>query len=349
MPDLASKLKFLQAPQSYAESSQPLECIETHMSWVFLIGQQVFKLKKPVCFPYLDFTSLQKREFYCREEVRLNARMAPGIYLGVVALQWGDGAFALVPEAQLPAPGETVDWLVHMRRLPRQRTLQQLITTHQVAPKDIHGLINLLVTFYQSAMLVPVTPDDYVSRFQYAQAATREVLLRPQFQLKNAKLALACLDTAIAQGADLLRERAAQKQVLDGHGDLRPEHIYLIKPPVVIDCLEFNANLRQVDPYDEMAYLSLECDMAGAPWMGPLLISGITRALSHPPPPALMHLYRAQRAMMRARLAMAHLLDPQPRSPEKWTPLAEQYIDRALEALEAFTAAMPHGSTQSPV
>lgn len=105
------------------------------MSWVFLLEQRVYKLKKPVCFPFLDFTTLKAREFYCREEVRLNARMAPDIYLGVVALQRNNGTFALVPDAQLPAPGETVDWLVLMQRLPLQHMLLQRIVTHQVAPK----------------------------------------------------------------------------------------------------------------------------------------------------------------------------------------------------------------------
>jgi aminoglycoside phosphotransferase family enzyme len=344
MPDLASKLKFLQSAQSYADASQALECIETHMSWVFLIGQQVFKLKKPVCFPFLDFTGLKAREFYCREEVRLNARMAPGIYLGVVALQWHDGTFSLVPDAQLPAPGQTVDWLVHMRRLPQQRTLFQLMSTRQLVPKDIDGLLDILLAFYQSAAKAPVTPHRYLSRYQYEQAATREVLLRPQFQLQNAKLALHRLSVVIAQGAKLLRDRAAFHHILEGHGDLRPEHIYLTQPPVVIDCLEFNAPLRQVDPFDEVAYLGLECDMAGAPWIGQQLLSGMSKALGDSPPPALLHLYRAQRAMMRARLAMAHLLDPQPRSPEKWTPLAENYITLALTAIDAFNATMPHGS-----
>lgn len=344
MPDIAAKLKFLQTPESYGGSHQALECIETHMSWVFLVGQQVFKLKKAVCFPFLDFTTLQAREFYCREEVRLNGRMAPGVYLGVVALQWCDGAFSLVPDAQLPAPGETVDWLVLMRRLPLDRMLDRLMASQQLVPPDIEALVKVLGAFFRSAPLASVSADDYLARFQYEQASTREVLLRPQFQLRDAALAIERLGDAISQGADLLRERAAGQHVRDGHGDLRPEHICLLQPPVVIDCLEFNAQLRQVDPFDEIAYLSLECDMAGTPWIGPQLMSGISHALNDRPHPALMYFYTAHRALVRARLAMAHLLDPQPRVPEKWTPLTERYIARALAASKAFSAAMSHGS-----
>ena len=88
MPDLAAKLRFLQSPDSYGAVGTDVAVIETHMSWVFLVSDWVFKLKKPVCLPYLDFQTVQARAFFCREEVRLNARLAPGVYLGVLALQW---------------------------------------------------------------------------------------------------------------------------------------------------------------------------------------------------------------------------------------------------------------------
>lgn len=343
MPDMAAKLKFLQTPASYGRAGAQLECIETHMSWIFLLEQQVFKLKKPVRFPFLDFTTLQAREFYCREEVRLNARLAPGVYLGVVALQWCDGAFMLVPQAHLPAAGETVDWLVVMRRLPLPRMLNQLIVSQQVAPPDMAALVAVLAAFYRAAPVAPVGARDYLARFSCELALNREVLLRPQFQLRDAALAIDRLGMALALSADALCARVLQHRVLDGHGDLRPDHIFLLEPPVVIDCLEFNPQLRQLDPFDEMAYLGLECEMAGAPWIGPYLASGLARSLGDSPPAALLQLYTANRALLRARLAMAHLLDPQPRQPDKWPPLAERYIARALVACEVVTASVRHG------
>jgi aminoglycoside phosphotransferase family enzyme len=347
MPDIEAKLKFLQTPEAYGESGQHLECIETHMSWVFLIGKQVYKLKKPVRFPFLDFTTLKSREFYCREEVRLNTRLAPGIYLGLMALQWSDGAFALVPEAQRHFPaGDTVDWLVSMRRLPSHRMLHQLIAENDVASRDIDALVEVLGAFYRTASAAPVSPNDYLARFRCEQASNREVLLRPQFQLRDAAPAIDRLDAALSQGADLLRDRASRQRVLDGHGDLRPEHVCLLQPPVVIDCLEFNPQLRQVDPFDEIAYLGLECEIAGAPWIGERLTSGCAAALGDRPTPALMHLYTAYRAILRARLAMAHLLDPQPRTPEKWPPMAARYIARALTALDILSATTLHGSPE---
>ena len=113
----------LQVPASlgHAGAVQAVETIETHMSWVFLAGEHVLKMKKPVRYPFLDFSTLAAREFDCREELRLNARLAPGVYLGLMALQERGGGLALVPEAQLPTAGRTVDWLVLMRRLPARR------------------------------------------------------------------------------------------------------------------------------------------------------------------------------------------------------------------------------------
>jgi aminoglycoside phosphotransferase family enzyme len=349
MPDIETKLKFLQTAAVYAEFGQHLECLETHMSWVFLVGEQVFKLKKPVRFPFLDFTTLKAREHYCREEVRLNARLAPGVYLGLMALRWCDGLFTLVPEARLHSAamaGETVDWLVWMRRLPSDHMLDHLIAAERVTPRDIDALVQVLGAFFRAAQAVEVSASDYLARFQSEQASTREVLLRPQFQLRDATQAIDRLGAALSQGADLLLERVSLKRVLDGHGDLRPEHVCLLQPPVVIDCLEFNPQLRQVDPFDEIAYLSLECDMMGAPWIGERLISGCAAILDDRPAPALMQLYTAHRAMLRARLAMAHLLDAQPRTPHKWPPLAARYIARALHALDAFNAPMRHGLPQ---
>jgi len=330
MADIEAKLKFLQSPQAYGDATQTVACIETHMSWVFLVGQRVFKLKKSVHFPFLDFSNLRAREFYCREEIRLNARMAPGIYLGLFALQQEGERFCLVPETQGPDRGKTVDWLVLMRRLPDNKMLTQQMAHQQVMPQSIDALGRVLGHFYKTALAVALTPQDYLRRYQHEQALNREVLLHPQFRLRNAAHALDGLEDALRWSEVLLRERAAGGRIRDGHGDLRPDHVCLLETPVVIDCLEFNAELRQVDPFDELAFLGMECALAGAPWIGPRLMADLARQLNDHPGASLIGFYTAQRAVLRARLAMAHLLDATPRAPAKWPPLAERYLAHAL-------------------
>jgi aminoglycoside phosphotransferase family enzyme len=189
------------------------------------------------------------------------------------------------------------------------------------------------VVAHRGVPRVELTAQEYLARYQREAAVNREVLLRPQFDPGGAAQALDRFDAALLEQATALGERASTGKVVDGHGDLRPEHVYLVEPPVVIDCLEFNAPLRQVDPFDEIAFLALECEMAGASWIGPRLLAGCAAALGEQPSGALMQLYRAHRALLRARLAMAHLLDPVPRTPQVWPARAQRYIERALLAL----------------
>jgi uncharacterized protein len=165
------------------------------------------------------------------------------------------------------------------------------------------------------------------------------VLLRPQFQLRDAAPTLARLDAALLRHAALLGARTGH--LVDGHGDLRPEHVWLLDPPVVIDCLEFNPALREVDPFEELSFLALECEMAGAPWIGTHLIASLAAALHERVSPALLHLYTARLALRRARLAMAHLLDPLPRAPQRWPPLAQRYVDRAASTLDGWVSSDP--------
>ena len=337
-PGTDARLGFLMSRAAHGADPAAARLIETHMSWVIVAGQRVLKMKKPVRYPFLDFSTPQLREHNCREEFRLNRRLAPQVYLGLLALQWHEGRFALLPEDRLPAPGITIDWLVLMRRLPDERMLDQVIAAQALRPADIDAVIALLSDFYREAARTALGADAYFARFRREQAVNREVLLQPRFAALDAGVALDRLDAAIDAQAGALHQRVLRGKVVDGHGDLRPEHVCLNHPPVVIDCLEFSAELRQVDPFDELAFLGLECAVAGAPWVARRLVDAVGAALHDRPPDSLIHLYSANRAALRARLAVAHLLDPQPRTPERWLPLGRRYLAHAASALDALDA-----------
>ncbi|MBI5719615.1 MAG: hypothetical protein HZC37_18250 [Burkholderiales bacterium] len=312
-----------------------MQTIETHMSWVFMAGDHVLKMKKPVRYPYLDFSTLAAREFCCREEVRLNSRLAPGVYEGLRALHWDGQALTLLPESALPAPGTVLDWLVRMRRLPRSRMLDALLAAHEATPAQVKALADRLLAFYKGLPAVAITGIEYVSRFEREQIVNREVLMRAEFDLHDAAAALRALDLGLRDNAVRLRERADSGHIVEGHGDLRPEHVCLLDPPVVIDALEFNAAFRQVDPLDEIAYLGMECEAAGAAWIGPQLVGCVGSALEVAQHAPLIAWYTAFRALLRARLVAAHLLEPQPRRAGHWLPLARRYVGLALRALAA--------------
>ncbi len=337
-PGIEAKLRYLQSTLVSAGSDEPVIRIETHMSWVLLGNERVLKLKKPVRRPFFDFTTVHLRECNARAELRLNRRLAPRVYLGLLALQWSDGVFSLVPEDKLPVAGRTVDWLVSMQRLPAARMLDRVIASDELQQRDIDALFEVLVTFYRHVARSAIGADEYLQRLRDELAANRSVLADPRFDLPQVSILLDRMDRAVASHEDLLRARVRGRHIVEGHGDLRPEHVCLVEPPVVIDALEFDLGLREVDPFDELSFLRLECAMAGDAAIGPQLIARCADALDDHPPAALLQLYTAHRALLRARLSAAHLLEAGIRKPEKWLPQAGRYLQHAGAALDALDA-----------
>ena len=322
-PTLARKVEFLSQRQAYPQARADVIRRETHMSWVFLTDDTVYKLKKPVRFPYLDFSTLQRREAACRAELTLNRRLAPDVYLGVVPL------VATRLGLSIGGTGTIVDWLVVMRRLEENQTLERAILEHRVETRQLDRLVATLVRFYQHAQPVLISPAASLSDWRQSSVVQPPDIARPgprRFQP-------GCFGESDRVQRDFLRRRRGvlearvrQRKIIDGHGDLRPEHIWLDDAIRMIDCLEFNARLRAVDPIDEIAFLSLECERLGAPRAGEYIRRRVLRRLHDGASEALFLFYRCHRATLRARLAIAHLLEPNPRTPEKWPRLAGQYL-----------------------
>jgi len=278
-----------------------------------------------VRFPYLDFSTLERREAACRAEVSLNRRLAPDVYIGVAPLT------ASPDGLRIGGGGAPIDWLVVMRRLDERMTLERLLQQRRVETPQLDRLVARLVRFYRHARPVFISPGSHLSEWSRRLAANGRVLLDPR--LTSACAMVERSDRLqrrfLAELGAMLGARVEQCRIVDGHGDLRPEHIWLDHEVTIIDCLEFNARLRAVDPFDEIAYLDVECERLGAAWAGRYIKARVERGLREVLPPALYHFYRSYRAMLRARLAIAHLAEPDPRTPEKWPRLAQSYLDIA--------------------
>jgi aminoglycoside phosphotransferase family enzyme len=298
------------------------------MSWVFLAGERVYKLKKPVRNSMVDFSTLVARERNCREELRLNRRLAPDVYLSIAALTAGDDG-----RLAIDGSGTVVDWLVVMRRLPASLMLDAAIPGGTVTAAAVDSLSHRLIEFYRRGPAVEITPRAYIGQFAREHGRNRAMLTDRSFALDPSKVAhaLGVVGDKLAGGAAELRDRVATQKILEGHGDLRPEHVCLEDPPVIIDCLEFNRELRLVDPVDELSFLSLECERLGAAWIGSHIMRRYRGALADEPSASLMAFYRAYRACLRCRQSVAHLREPSPRHPEKWLPLARRYLELAVE------------------
>ena len=321
-PALVDKIEYLMRGDSYRPPVRDVARRETHMSEVFLAGDKAYKLKKPVRFPYLDFSTLARREVACRAELRLNRRLAPAIYREVVPLVHSAHGLAI------GGPGEVVDWLVVMNRLDDSQMLDRIIAERRLHRWQLDRLAAGLVQFYRRARAVFISPAVHATTLQRSLAYNRRVLLDPRFRLPAGSVRHidAMQRRFLAERSEILAERVRAQHIVDGHGDLRPEHIWIGDPVRIIDCLEFNAQLRMVDPFDEIAFLCIECERLGAAWAGEYLRRRMMHALHDEHADELFVFYRCHRATLRARLAIAHLLEPDPRTPEKWPLLARAYL-----------------------
>lgn len=295
------------------------------MSWIFFTDKRIYKLKKPVKYRFLDFSTIDRRRFFCREELRLNRRLAPETYLRVVPLcRLASGAFAL------GGGGRIVDWLVEMRRLAEADMLDERISRGNVGLDDVERIAGLLAGFYAHVEPERKRGAACLRHLVEEHGINRSTLLHPDLGLAEiAAKPLKALEALLNRSTPDFLERIAAGMIVEGHGDLRPEHVCLSKPPQIIDCLEFNRTMRIVDPYDEITYLGMECEMLGAPWMRPILHTALERRIGRRPPAGLLALYGGFRALLRARLCMVHLLEKPVREPEKWRPLAMRYIRQA--------------------
>lgn len=319
---LEDKLAFLADGRNLPGYPASVEARETHMSWVFLTPDRVYKLKKPVRFPYLDFSTAEHRAAVCRAEDRLNRRLAPDIYLGVLPLTAGPSGLALGGE------GPPVDWLVVMRRLNEAESLQALLLGHDLRMDHVARIAAALRAFYRRARPAPTSPERYLNDWGRASRMNRHVLSNPRFKLPLGPIGriLGVQERFLTLHGAQLAARVRQGRIVEAHGDLRPEHIWPGHPVSIIDCLEFDDHLRALDPLDEIAFLHLECEQLGARWAGEAIRRRLAARLGEDRRGLLFLFYRSQRALLRARLSIAHLYDPTPRMPDKWPRQARAYL-----------------------
>jgi aminoglycoside phosphotransferase family enzyme len=319
--DIERKVAFLASAAAYGADAAPVERIETHFSWVFLTGAHVFKLKKPVSNGGADFSPLAARRRNAEEEVRLNRRLAPAVYLGVVPLTLDPSGLAL------GGKGVVVDWLVKMVRLPDSRMLDRCIARHSWRTADIHVLGAGLAKFFTTARPVKLEPRAYLDRFRAECRSSRDAFCKTGGPaLRQATGDVARRIEAFLDGSAMPARRIEDDRIVEGHGDLRPEHICLGSSLRIIDCLEYRAALRLLDPVDELSFLGMECGRLGAPGIGQILFYQYRRRSGDRPPAMLIDLYRAIGAMIRARIAILHLREPAVGDPAKWPRRAAEYL-----------------------
>lgn len=280
-----------------------VELIETHISWVFLQGDDVWKVKKPVDLGFLDFSSSEKRYDACKAEVHLNRRLAPHVYQGCVPIvRDADGRY------RIDEPGEAVDWAVHMVRLPEDRRADVLLAGGRLGPVHVDRIAERIAAFHEQARA-----DDETARYGTAQAIA--VNVRENFrQTRDSIHELVTAEQAaeieawqrrfLAEHGDLFAARVEAGRVRDGHGDLRLDHVYLDADRVtVIDCIEFNQRFRFADVCADVAFLAMDLTWNGRVDLAERFLAAYAREANDFDLYPLVDFYESYRAFVRGKVS----------------------------------------------
>ncbi len=333
---LETKVGFLERTRTYPDEPGRVETVETHFAYVFLTDRFAYKLKKPIRFHNIDFSTTELRRASCDAELGLNRRLAEHVYVDVVPLSMDGNALVLERRA-----GAVVDWLVKMRRLARQGMLDARAVAGDVTEHELRQLVTRLAAFYARAHRAGWSRQAYRLHLERQLRTAGGDLAARAGQLDEAAASRIVRQQLafVREQAGLVEARCAQGRVVDAHGDLRPEHVLLDDPPQIIDCLEFSAELRLLDTAEEIAFLALECTELGEPRLAARIV-GLYRELCRDAiPEPLFDFYYSHRALARARSCAWHLDEPLTEERNAhWSARAERYLEAARLAIERAAA-----------
>lgn len=278
--------------------SGAVELRETHISWVVLDGDRAYKIKKPVHLPFLDYSSLERRHALCREEVRLNRRLAPRVYLGVGALVPAGGGLRVAPE---DAP-DAVEYAVVMRRYDEDQTLARRLEAGKAGEEEVRAVGRRLAAFHAEAAR-PADAEGTVAALERMLLENLETLSELGADAEMVGDAGRLVTAVLAGRRDELLSRARSGLVRDGHGDLRAEHVVLERGVEIVDCVEFDPALREIDVGLDLAFLVMDL-LRQDPRLAATLVAAYREAGGDPGDDALVAFFAAQRALIRAKVSL---------------------------------------------
>jgi uncharacterized protein len=292
---------FLESPESYPHGPTEVRAIQTHISWVFVASPFVFKVKKRVNLGFLDFSTLEKRRYFCQREIELNRRLCPEIYLDAVPVYETDSGFSFKP------PGKIVDYAVNMKELPHGCFLNELLEKNLVGEKEISRVISTLHRFYQAEISTAEieqwgTPEKLKistdENFTQVEPFIGETISPAAFEAIRHYT-----NQFYELNENLFHERIQQHRVLDCHGDLRLDHVHLTpEATTIFDCIEFNDRFRFIDIANDLAFLAMDFDFKGRSDLGNLFLRNAARELGDAGMLKVANFYKCYRAFVRGKV-----------------------------------------------
>ncbi len=327
--EISSLRDALLRPEIYPDHPRAVKFIETHISLLFLTGNYVYKVKKPVDFGFLDFTTLEKRKFFCEQEVRLNRRLSPTIYLGVVTVT-KEGNRML-----LEGKGDVVDYAVKMRQIPEEFLMDKLLDKRQVTPMMIEAISEKLAKFYFTAETNDLirsfakperVKQDTDENFEQTEKYIGTTISGQMYkEVKNRT------DDFFRRKESIFYQRIAADRIRDCHGDLRLEHIFWGDEISIFDCIEFNERFRYTDVAADIAFLAMDLDYHGRRDLSEHLIRAFVGESGDHEMMEMLDFYKCYRAYVRGKVESFRLDDPHIPEAEKEEAFkrAQKYFDLA--------------------
>ena len=316
-------------PAFYPHRVSGLQRRDTHISVVFLTGELVYKLKKPIDFGFLDYTGLKTRRKMCELEVKLNNRLSGGVYLGVVSLSMQDEEF------HFGNSGEVVEYAVKMKQLPDEASLSNRIVSGKATLEEMLRLGRRLAEFYAAA-----EHSEQIDRYGGSQVIefNTEENFRQLAPFVGNLVGKERFDFVVESSrgffrdrGDLFRRRVAEGRICDGHGDLRAEHVYFLDQIQIIDCIEFNERFRYGDRAVDLAFLHMDIERLARPDLSLAVLNGYTESSRDYGIYTLLDFYSCYRAVVRMKIsclsATQAVQGPRKREMQR---RAGQYLDLAF-------------------
>ena len=344
MDNLVSKLPYsleaLLKPQAYPHKPREIKVVQTQMSFVFLTGDYVYKVKKPVNLGYLDYTTLEKRSFFCHQEVDLNRRLCPNAYLAVVPITMSlRGAKRRSNLLRIEGQGEAVEYAVKMRQLPQERMMDVLLPQGKVTKEMIARVAQKLADFHQKAKTnaeiaafgkLDIIRQNTDENFDQTEKYTGISISRLSYDHTRSYT-----KDFIRNNANLFGKRVNEGKIRDCHGDLHAAHVCFTADICIYDCIEFNDRFRYSDVASEIAFLAMDLDRCQRADLSKHFMNTYVTLSRDKELLQLLDFYKCYRAYVRGKVESFKLDDPLISGNEKakalenaqrYFQLAESYI-----------------------
>ena len=304
LQDQMTLVHALQDPALYDHPVDDIELLETHISWVVLTGGIVYKIKKAVNFGFLDFSTLEKRRFYCEEEVRLNRRFAPDLYLDVIAIR------GRAERPSLHGEGRAIEYAVRMRQFSQQALLGSMAARHELTPEHIDEIARLVAAMHSRASVAGAQfglPHDIHHWVMENFAHIRPVLKDPGRREQLRHLEHWC-QREFRTKVSVIESRKTDGFIRECHGDLHLGNLALIDGRITpFDCIEFNPRLRWIDVINESAFLMMDLEDRGYPELAYRFMNALLQQTGDYAGVRILRYYLVYRALVRAKVEVLRL------------------------------------------